>query len=153
MIFRLLIGAMVAAVLSFIYKRIVRTAARIERKGAKYIPDDSKWADVKTKYGVQPEYPIVGNDPDKYFGSLATNEGKGITWKALPAIKQESENFDFEKLAITPYLIFVDEEYEGKLYFHVCDALNTKLAPEGYKLVDKDEKGLAIQGGQNEEVE
>ena len=127
----IVIIAAIVTVISYAIKKSKRNKLRAARGGA-YVPDDNKWATNTTQYGRHQEYPIVGNDPDKYFGTLVNEDGQHVTWQAIPEYKQISENFDFEELVITPYLISVGGEPDGKMFFHRCDVPNSKNTPMGY---------------------
>lgn len=138
-IIEIIIIAAIATAIRYAIKKSKRNKLRAARGGA-YVPDDSRWATNEFQYGRHQEYPIVGNDPDKYFGALVNEGGKHITWHALTEYNQISENFDFEELVITPYLISVDGKPDGKMFFHRCDVPNTKNTPKGYKFIEEADK-------------
>ena len=134
---RIILSILILLFIGFLTKKLKRNKLRAARGGVAFVPDDSKWNDEPEKFGRDYEHPIVVNNPEDYLGSIVNENGKHITWKVLPVYKKMSENFEFETLEITPYLIFVDEIYDGKLFFHVCDATNSKNTPEGYTFGEK----------------
>lgn len=143
MLLDIIIIALIVSVVGYALKKRKRNKIRAER-GSAYVPDDSRWATNEFQFGRHQSYPIVGNDPDKYFGSLVNEGGQHITWSKQPEYKEISENFDYEELVITPYIIYVDGKPDGKMFFHCCDVPNSKNTPKGYKLISSDEENKQI---------
>ena len=138
MLLDIIIIALIVSVVGYAIKKHKRNKIRATR-GTAYVPDDSRWATNEFQFGRHQSYPIVGNDPDEYFGNLVNEAGQHITWSKQPEYKEISENFDFEELVITPYIIYVEGKPDGKLFFHRCEVPNSKNTPKGYKLINSDD--------------
>lgn len=132
----IIIILIIVGVVGAIKRKNKREDFRAAREGTEFVPDDSNWAANITQFGRHDEYPIVGNDPDEYFGRLINSEGKHINWRELSGYKNQSANFEYEELIITPYLIDVDGVPDGRMFFHIANVPNSKNTPQGYSFCD-----------------
>ncbi|MCI7145939.1 MAG: zinc-ribbon domain-containing protein [Clostridiales bacterium] len=131
---RILIIVGTIVFLGYLTNLIMRRKNRIERGGAEYIADDSRWAGDRKNFGRNKEYAIVVSNPETYMDSLVDEKGRHVTWKKFQEFDVTAENYEYETLTIAAYGIFAGDEYLDKLYFYCGGLRNSRNVPDGYRI-------------------